>query len=350
LYAQMPLGKQDLPPDVTRAFETILAESRRAAELVRQILDFSRRSPIEMRPLDLKPFVKEAVRVLERTIPESISLLLEVAPGEYVVNADPTRVQQVLMNLAVNARDAMPEGGELRVGLTRVEVKPDESPPVEEMPVGEWVCLAVSDTGTGIAPEVLPHVFEPFFTTKGPGEGVGLGLAQVYGIVKQHEGYIGVETEAGKGTTFRVYLPAHGVEAMEWAEAEEARTPPQGKGETILLVEDSERIREAGRGVLESLGYRVLAAANGREALEVHEAEGRVDLVITDLVMPEMGGRRLVRDLRKETPDLKALAITGHAVEEDLRKLRKEGFLDIIYKPLDVHKLATAVRQALDEG
>jgi CheY-like chemotaxis protein len=261
------------------------------------------------------------------------------------------------MNLAVNARDAMtssssvetPEGGELRVELTRVEVKPDRSPPVEEMPLGEWVCLAVSDTGTGIPPEVLSHVFEPFFTTKGPGEGVGLGLAQVYGIVKQHEGYIGVETEAGKGTTFRVYLPAHGGEAVKGAEAEEDSTPPQGQGETILLVEDSERIREAGREVLESLGYRVLTAANGREALEVHEAEGRVDLVITDLVMPEMGGRRLVRDLRKETPDLKALAITGHIVEEDLRKLRKEGFLDIIYKPLDVHKLATAVRQALDE-
>ena len=198
LYAQMGLGKKgDLAPDLTRAFETILDESRQAAKLVQQVLDFSRRSPMETHPVDLKSFIKEAVRVLQRTIPESISLLLEVEPGEYVADADPTRIQQVLMNLVVNARDVMPEGGVLRIDLSRVEVSPGDEPPVAGMASGEWVCLAVTDTGAGILPEVLPHIFEPFFTTKEPGKGTGLGLAQVYGIVTQHEGHVGVETGGG---------------------------------------------------------------------------------------------------------------------------------------------------------
>ena len=189
------------------------------------------------------------------------------------------------MNLALNARDAMPESGELRFELSRVEIGPDETPPVADMPPGEWVCLAVSDTGTGMTEEVQAHLFEPFFTTKEVGKGTGLGLAQVYGIVRQHEGYIDVETKIGEGTTFRVYLPASGVEP-EIVE-QESPAVPRGQGETILLVEDEENLREAAQEMLESQGYRVLTAANGREALEVYEATRsgdqprRVDLVIT---------------------------------------------------------------------
>ncbi len=196
--------------------------------------------------------------------------------------------------------------------------------------------------------EIQAHLFEPFFTTKEPGKGTGLGLAQVYGIVKQHEGYIGVETEAGKGTTFRVYLPASGAEE-EIAE-EEASATPQGQGETVLLVEDEEKLREGGRELLESLGYRVLTAANGREALEVYETEGGADLVITDLVMPEMGGKMLIRKLREANPGLKGLAITGYIVEEDIQRLRKAGFLDIVHKPFEVNTLAKAVRRTFDTG
>jgi len=352
LYAQMGLGKRELAPDLARAFETILGESRQAAKLVQQILDFSRRSPIETHPMDLEPCVQETVRILERTIPESIRTFLDVGPEEYVVDADPTRVQQVLMNLAVNARDAMPEGGEMRFELSRVDVIPGAvgtSPRIGGTG-GGWVCLAVSDTGTGIPPDVLPRLFEPFFTTKEPGKGTGLGLAQVYGIVMQHQGHIGVETEVGKGTTLRVYLPAYGVEALEEIGTEEALALPQGKGETILLVEDNEKLREGGQELLESLGYRVLVAANGREALEVyHSAERGADLVITDVVMPEMGGKRLVQELRKVDPGLKPLAITGYIVEEDIHKLREEGFLGVIHKPFNVDALAQAVRHALDE-
>jgi len=351
LYAQMSLGKRDLPPNVTRSFETILDESRKAAELVQQILDFSRHAMLKVRPLDLESFTGEVIDILRRMIPESIHLILETGMGEraapFTVEADLTRIQQMLMNLATNGRDAMPEGGELRFGLSRVKVRPGKAPPVAEMAPGEWVCLAVSDTGTGMTEEVRSHLFEPFFTTKEPGKGTGLGLAQVYGIVRQHEGYIGVETELGKGTTFHIYLPASGAE--EEIVEESISTPPRGQGETILLVEDSEKLVEGVQTTLESLGYRVLTAANGREALKVCKAEGGADLVITDLVMPEMGGKRLMQELRKATPDLKVLALTGYAMEKSREELKDAGFLDVVYKPFDVDVLAQIIRRALDE-
>jgi two-component system cell cycle sensor histidine kinase/response regulator CckA len=173
-----------------------------------------------------------------------------------------------------------------------VEIEPDADPPVLGMPAGEWVCLTVADTGIGLSDEVQSHLFEPFFTTKGPGKGTGLGLAQVHGIVTQRKGHIGVETEAGKGTTFSIYLPAHPGEVEE--AAEEIAASPQGGGETILLVEDSAGIREAGRRILESLGYRVLVAADGQEALVAHRAAGDVDLVVAG-----MGGQELVQELRR---------------------------------------------------
>jgi CheY-like chemotaxis protein len=346
LYAEMLSEEPSLPPDLAPDLESILDEAQEAAHLVRQVLDFSRRSPIETRPVDLRAFVQESVDMLRRTLSESISLLLEVGSGECVVNADPTRVQQVLMNLVVNARDAMPEGGELRIGLSRVQVRPGEEPPVAEMDAGEWVCLTVSDTGTGIPPDVLPRIFEPFFTTKPKGEGTGLGLAQVYGIVKQHGGHMGVETEVGRGTTFRIYLPAQRAKEVEEAPQEEAAAG--GEGETILVAEDEEKVRGLSRRILESLGYRVLTAANGREALEIYRSAERVDLVLTDMVMPEMGGKELIRELRKANPRLKTVAMTGYVLAEDLRELKEEGRLEIVYKPLDTNTLARVVRHALD--
>jgi CheY-like chemotaxis protein len=195
--------------------------------------------------------------------------------------------------------------------------------------------------------EVRSHLFEPFFTTKEAGEGTGLGLAQVYGIVRQHGGYIGVETEVGRGTTVSIYLPA--CEAEEENKKEKVSTVPQGQGETILLVEDNERLLKAGQELLESLGYRVLTAANGRQALEVYKAEGGADLVITDLVMPEMGGKKLVQELRKTKPTLKALGITGYVVEEVTRELRATGFLGVVHKPFEIDGLAHAIRRALDK-
>jgi len=349
LYAQMPLGKQDLSPDLKRGLETIIGESRQAARLVQQILDFSRRSPIKTHAVDLQPFIKESIRVLRRTIPETISFVLEVEPGEYTVNADPTRIQQVLMNLVVNARDAMPKGGVLRIRLSTEEVKPGDGPPVAEMEPGQWICLSVSDTGTGIPPEALPHIFEPFFTTKPRERGTGLGLAQVYGIVTQHNGHIGVETQLGKGTAFRVYLPMYQADEEEEVRVQETiLSAPSGRGETILLAEDDERIRTVAQGILESLGYRVLTAGNGNEALDVYRSEERVDLVITDIVMPGMGGVELIRELRKETPNLKAIATTGYVLAEDRQELEDQGIQDVIRKPFDASRLGEVVRHVMD--
>ena len=346
LYAQMSLRQPDLSPKIAHSFETILDESRQAAELVQQILDFSRHAMLKIQPLDLGSFAGKVVDILRRTIPENIHLVLEIGPEDYIIEADPIRIQQALMNLATNGRDAMPKGGELRFELSRTRLKPGDEPPVAGMSPGEWVCLAVSDTGTGITEEVRSHIFEPFFTTKEVGKGTGLGLAQVYGIIRQHEGYIGVETEIGKGTTFRIYLPAS--EAEEKVAEEESTAPPQGQGETILLVEDNENLLKVGRAILESLNYCVLTAANGREALVVYEAEGRVDLVLTDLVMPEMGGRQLMQKLKQMNSGLKGLAITGYALRKASQELEETGFLDIVHKPFDASTLAQIVRRALD--
>ena len=351
LYAGVLLKEPDLHPDLAPDLESILDEAREAAQLVQQILDFSRRSPIETRLVNMRVLAQESVDFLQRTLPETIHLLLEAGPGEHIVDADPSRLQQVLINLATNARDAMPEGGELCIALSRVQVRAGEEPPVAGMPEGEWVCLAVSDTGTGIPPEVMAHLFEPFFTAKPRGQGTGLGLAQVYGIVKQHRGHIGVETEVGRGTTVRIYLPAQ--EAREAEEAPQEETvlaPPEGKGEIVLVVEDEERVKESSRRILESLGYRVLTAKDGLEALEIYRSAERVDLLLTDMVMPEMGGKELIRELRKTHSSLKAVAMTGYTLEKDLRELKEEGSLEVIYKPLDMNTLTRVVRRALDGG
>jgi CheY-like chemotaxis protein len=221
---------------------------------------------------------------------------------------------------------------------------------------GDWVGLRVEDTGMGMSKEVQAHLFEPFFTTKEAHKGTGLGLPQVYGIVRQHRGHISVESTPGQGTSFTIYLPAHAGTREEPADRDRAADAPQGRGQTILLVEDQPRLREAGGALLASLGYRVVTAATGREALakceELSASEGRpqpVDLVVTDLVMPDLGGEDLLRELHKTLPAAKVLAVTGYSMQgEDQQALRDAGFLDVIFKPVDADGLALAVQQALD--
>jgi two-component system cell cycle sensor histidine kinase/response regulator CckA len=355
LYTHMLQREENIPSGAVPLVGTIRDESRRAAQLVQQILDFSRRSAMETEPVDLVAFIEETLTVLRQTLPENVRLLTEMGKGEYTVNADPTRIQQVVMNLALNACDAMPEGGDLCIALSEIVVRPGEKLPVADMWPGEWVCLSVADTGTGMTEEVLSHVFEPFFTTKGP-SGTGLGLSQVYGIVQQHGGRIGIDTELGQGTTFWVYLPAYCAEEGVERVSEEKAAILDGRGEVILFVEDGERVREAGQRVLESLGYRVLTASNGREALslyraaeETHLGQGQeIDLVLTDMVMPEMGGKDLIRELRRINAGVKILAITGHTMREDMLELREQGLVEVVYKPLDGSRLGEAVRRALD--
>ncbi|MCK4316470.1 MAG: response regulator, partial [Anaerolineae bacterium] len=315
LYAGMMLRKPDLTPKDRERLVTISQQAKQATNLTGQILDFSRTSVIERRALDLVPFLKELIKLLKRTLPENIELQLVYGHDEYTVNADPTRIQQMVMNLIVNARDAMPEGGEMRIGLERIRVGPGEPPPLPEMEPGEWVQVTASDTGAGIPPNALSHIFEPFFTTKPTGQGTGLGLAQVYGIVGQHGGHIDVESEVGRGTTFTLYLPALRVSGGEPLELE-AGTPVHGHGETILVVEDEPAARDAVAETLQSLGYQALVAANGREALSIFEQHSdEIALVLSDLMMPGISGTELFRILKQKHPAVKIVAMTGYPLQ-----------------------------------
>jgi len=351
LYTQLLMRMPDLPARGQEHLRMISQQAKQATRLIGQILDFSRRSMLERHPVDLAPLFRELTTLLEHTLPDNIQVRFDCEPGEHMVNADPTRIQQVIMNLALNARDAMPEGGRLYIELKRVLVRPDEAPPLPEMRPGEWIGVKVADTGTGIPPDVLPHIYEPFFTTKPPGSGSGLGLAQVYGIVTQHQGHIGMETQVGRGTAFSFYLPALLTSSLELP-TPEVEALAEGQGETILIVEDDAVTRAALCETLETLNYRVLAAADGQEALAVFaQHAGEIALVVSDLVMPKLGGKELISELRKMNPHLKALAITGYTLVEDVQELREQGgVLEIIQKPFDVGALAEIIRRALDTG
>jgi signal transduction histidine kinase/CheY-like chemotaxis protein len=346
LYAQMASKAPELTDHTRDRIEVINQQAWHATRLIEQVLDFSRRSVLERQSLNLVPLVKEQVQLLQRTIPEHIEVAMCCDCTDCTVNADPTRIQQVLTNLAVNARDAMPEGGTLQIELTRIEVVPGASPLVPAMEAGEWVRLRISDTGTGIAPDVLPHIFEPFFTTRAPGSGSGLGLAQVHGIVAQHGGRIGVDTVVGEGTTFTIYLPV-----LLADQTEETVTEPlgfaRGDGKVILVVEDNVPVRTALADSLRQLGYRIRTAFNGHEALELIADHGDVDLVLSDLVMPEMGGEALFHEIRARGLNLPVVIISGHPMKQELVRLTAEGLAGWMLKPPDMEELSQMLAQAL---
>jgi PAS domain S-box-containing protein len=352
LYAQMAIRVEGLPARVREQMETINRQAQHATRLIQQILDFSRRAVLERRPLDLTPLLKEQIRLLKRTLPENIEVESVYELDECIVNADPTSVQQVVTNLAVNARDTMAEGGKLCIGLRRIQIEEPETAPLPEMQAGEWVQVTVSDTGTGIPPDVLPYIFDPFFTTKAPGKGSGLGLAQVHGIVAQHEGQIDVRTKVGEGTTFIIYLPALTVKKPETT----GQTPdalPHGNGQTILVVEDNADTRRALVDSLEVLNYRPLEAANGREALAIFEQHAndpgqKIALVLSDVTMPEMDGQELFHALRQRDPTVKVVLLTGHLLKEKLESLKAQGLNDWMLKPPLLWQLAQVVAQVLD--
>ena len=300
-----------MPYEEKEMVEAILQNGERAAQLVRQILDFSSKSLSEIQSINLMPFLKELSKFIGRTIPENIEIFIDCKPGEYIIEGDAAKIQQVFTNLALNARDAMPDGGKLRFALSRISTKPEDMLPVNDMPYGDWIAINVTDTGTGIHPDTLPHIFEPFFTTKGVGKGTGLGLSQVYGIVKQHEGHIHVTTEVGKSTAFNIYLPASRLKAGT-SFTEEEIVMPKGQKETILVVEDNESVRNLIHKKLSKLDYRVLTAINGKDALSIFkDNQNDIKLVITDLVMPEMGGIELSKMVKATNPSVKIIALSG---------------------------------------
>jgi CheY-like chemotaxis protein/two-component sensor histidine kinase len=317
--------------------------------MIKQIMDFSRRSASETKTTSLSILITELKRILEHTVPENIAITVEDRCMGQLLNADAAQITQALINLILNARDAMPRGGVIALKTKPLQLTFKDTPPLPEMDFGDWVMITVSDNGEGIAADVLPHIFEPFYTTKEPHKGTGLGLAQVYGIVRQHRGYIEVASQQGVGTVFTIYLPAiqpEGDSRRSTASGHEFTAV--GRGETILLVEDNESLRETMGEVLETLDYGVLKASNGREALDVLEANrDHVRLVISDLIMPVMGGTELCHAIRQKYHDVEIVVMSGYSPEEDVHQLKLEGISHWLKKPISIGELSATVTELL---
>jgi PAS domain S-box-containing protein len=349
MRAELASGTAGLPNAVQEAFRGIIAAADRAANLTRQLLLFSRRQVMQARRLDLNEVVTNLAKMLGRIIGEDVRLQLNLDPAPTFTHADAGMLDQVLMNLAVNARDAMPKGGRLNIETSSVVLDLDQASQIPEAVPGRFVCLRVSDTGCGIPPEVLPHVFEPFFTTKETGKGTGLGLATVFGIVKLHRGWLQVDSKVGHGTTFSIFLPAGETPAGP-SVPETAKAEPRGGAECIMLVEDDPAVRQLTRLALERKGYRVVEAANGVDAQRVWVEHGpRIDLLLTDLVMPEgLDGRELAAQLRQKQPGLKVVFISGYSPEIAGRQWTLAAGQAFIKKPCGTDQLASVIRQCLD--
>ena len=339
-----------LSPAQNKFTDEIGATVDRAAALTRQLLLFSRREMPQPRDLDLSETVTNTAKMLRRLLRESIEVQLKLAAEPMFIQADPSMMEQVLLNLAVNARDAMLNGGRLVIETTAVEFDEFAAAQSAMTRPGSFVCLSVSDSGAGIPPEILPKIFEPFFTTKGIGKGTGLGLATVFGIVQQHEGWINVYSEVGQGTTFKVYLPRLAGMNSKIIAQKMLATVPTGK-ETILLVEDEPALCAAIRMTLTNLGYRVLEASTGPNALTVwqkHHAE--IHLLLTDLMMPEgMSGRELAQRLIRKNSKLKVIYMSGYSPEVVSRDFPLQEGVNFLAKPFQTPQLAQTIRDCLDK-
>jgi PAS domain S-box-containing protein len=326
--------------------QEIVQAAQRGGELTRQLLLFSRKVDSRMRPLDLNEEVQRTARILKRILPRMIEIRLIPGARLSLVSADPSQIEQVLMNLAVNARDAMPDGGTLTIETKSLFlVATGGEQPVHEP--GDYVVVSVSDTGTGIAEEDREHIFEPFYTTKEAGAGTGLGLAMAYGIVRNHNGYITCLNAPGGGTTFKFYLPALTRDELE-EEAERVETPRGGE-ETLLLVDDEEPVLEVAEKILSTFGYKVLTARNGEEALEAFDScAEEIDLVIIDMIMPGMGGMQALKELRRRKEGVRVLVSSGFAGGGTSRDVIDAGALGLIRKPYSVSQLLRVVRAALE--
>lgn len=330
--------------------EEIKKAGQRAAALTRQLLAFSRQQVLEPRVLDLNALIADLEKMLRRLIGEDVQLRTALAPGLGAVRADPGQLEQVIMNLTVNARDAMPRGGKVTIETANANLDDVYAAAHTPVAAGPYVMLAVSDTGTGMTPDVKAHLFEPFFTTKEQGKGTGLGLATVYGIVKQSDGYVWVYSEPGQGTTFKIYLPRVAPDVARTSSQPESPVASRGS-ETILVAEDEDAVRRLTRRVLETQGYTVLAAANGPDALRLaHTHPGPIHLLLTDVVMPNMSGRELAELVVSARPETKVLYLSGYTDDAVIRHGVLEPGIAFLQKPFTLQSLAHKLREVLDAG
>ena len=350
LMAADMLRLSDLDEEAESWLSMIRENADRGASLVKQVLSFARGMEGERVAVQLKHLIKDLVKVLRETLPKSISVEFDLAPDLETVTGDATQIHQVLMNLAINARDAMtPSGGTLKLTANNADLDENFARMHPEARIGRYVALSVSDTGTGMPPEVLNRIFDPFFTTKEVGKGTGLGLSTAVSIVKSHGGFINVYSETGKGTQFSVYFPA--AETEEKAMQTKKELPfPTGAGETILVVDDEENIRRITGATLEKFGYRVLLASDGTEAVAVFaQNKEEIRLVLTDMAMPFMDGAATIRSLRRLAPDLKIIAASGLSTPEQAAEIDALGVEAFLQKPYTAEKLLTSIADIINQ-
>ena len=348
-WADIGLDETEASSRLHRHFEKIRHQAERTAALTRQLLTFARRQILEPRNIDLNQSVSETLSLLEKVIGSNIEMKTRLAPNLAVVRADPTQVEQVLMNLCINARDAMPNGGSIHIETSNAEFNEDHCATQPYARPGTYSLLAVSDTGTGMDAATLDRIFEPFFTTKDIGKGTGLGLATVYGIVRQHGGFIHVYSEPGHGSTFRVCLPAHSQPA-DSPEIVEDGGPIRGGKEFVLVAEDHEGLRDLARETLANLGYHVLLACDGEQAVREFEAHAlEVELLLLDVVLPKMSGPEVYAHISRSVPRIPVIFATGYSADLALPdQLRRDG-LSVLQKPYSPRALARKVRDVLDQ-
>jgi two-component system cell cycle sensor histidine kinase/response regulator CckA len=352
-FSDLLLLKQRPTDPAYRDIMNIKQSAYRAAGLVHQLLAFSRRQTLQAEVLELGEALTDLAPLINRTLGERIEL--KILPGRdlWYVKADKTQFVQVILNLAVNARDAMPQGGCLTIRTRNISERESLKLSASAMPAGEYVLIEVEDTGCGMSPEVLQKIFEPFFTTKDVGKGTGLGLSTVYGIVKQTGGYVFADSEVGKGSTFRVYLPRHILESEEEVARDRSERRKEGSKDLtgtgrVLLVEDEDAVRNFALRSLARQGYEVLEAATGLEALGVMEREkGRIDIVVSDVIMPEMDGPTMLKELRKRNPGLKIIFVSGHTDDAFRKALDENEAFAFLAKPFTLEQLAAKVKEQL---
>ncbi|GAB1542670.1 response regulator [Scytonema sp. NUACC21] len=331
-----------------RLLPILISNAKRGANLVKQVLSFTRGIEGNRTLLQLKHLIREIQQVLGETFPKSIQLSVQIAQNLWAVSGDATQLHQVLMNLCVNARDAMPNGGTLLIAAENLLVDENYARMHIDARVGSYVVITVSDTGVGIPYEIVDRIFEPFFTTKEIGKGTGLGLSTVLGIIKSHSGFINVYSEIGKGTQFKVYLPAQ--EAKETLEEQEMDLP-QGNGELILVVDDEDSIREVTKTSLENYNYKAITASDGIEAIALYaEYRHQISIVLTDMVMPSMDGLTTIRTLQKINPDVKIIAVSGLASTEKINAVTEVGVKAFLAKPYTAKQLLQTISTVKSEN
>jgi CheY-like chemotaxis protein len=348
-YVEISMRKLENTHPIYKNLAKIHSTISKAANLVRQLLLFSRKQPLNIISINLNTIVSNIAQMLQRMIGENITVSLDLHPDLWFIQADKSKIEQIILNLAVNARDAMPEGGILNIKTENIHISDELVSRIPNSRQGQFICLTITDSGTGIDKQTLIHIFEPFFTTKEAGKGTGLGLSVVYGIVKEHNGWINAESEVDKGTTFKIYFPAqpHATKSDK-QETQALPSNLKGKKERILLIEDEEDVREVVATVLIDNDYTVIEAETASEALDIFNKEKvKFDLVLSDMILPDQNGLKLVEQLLARDPELNVILSSGYTDYSAHMPVIKEKGYFFLQKPYSIDKLLQMIKQAL---